>query len=148
MGLKHNTIECASKGCFAVITMHPQEEDRLRRTHETFYCPAGHSNYFPGKTKQEKRIEELEARVESHEATVGRFRDLWHDAQEQRHEALTTLKQCPLRCGWHSRKQARAYDGVEAWERGMDRIARDIIDHLADVHGVEIPAETEDWLAA
>lgn len=35
----------------------------LRESHEIFYCPSGHSQWFAGKTEKEKRIEELEKKV-------------------------------------------------------------------------------------
>jgi hypothetical protein len=38
--LTHNTLTCCHEGCYAVITLHPDDEQRLRRTHEWFYCPA------------------------------------------------------------------------------------------------------------
>ena len=61
MALNHQTISCATQACYAVITLHPDDEARLRRTGETFYCPAGHPNIlWVGKSKLEKRVDGLE----------------------------------------------------------------------------------------
>jgi hypothetical protein len=42
------TVNCAHEGCFAIITLQRDHEQRLRQTHEMFCCVAGHPNYFPG----------------------------------------------------------------------------------------------------
>jgi len=41
------TLNCAQSGCSATITLQHDHERRLRETHETFYCVAGHPNFFP-----------------------------------------------------------------------------------------------------
>lgn len=56
----HNTYACCKEGCAHVICFEPSVERRLRETHETWQCPAGHRQHFAGKTEQEKRIERLE----------------------------------------------------------------------------------------
>jgi hypothetical protein len=51
------TLECANcKMTFAITERF--EADR-RHDHKTFYCPAGHSNFYGGKTQEEKLAEEL-----------------------------------------------------------------------------------------
>lgn len=58
-------ITCAKAGCgYSPFPMDAQFEQRARRTHERFYCPAGHPLSFRGKTEEQKRIDYLERRVE------------------------------------------------------------------------------------
>lgn len=52
-----NVIECANCGLvFAVTT---DFERRRRNDHGGFYCPFGHSNYFPSKSDEEKLRDQL-----------------------------------------------------------------------------------------
>lgn len=53
-------LACAAPGCPAVIVLHRDQEQRLRRTGESFYCPAGHSQHFTGKTAEQREIERLQ----------------------------------------------------------------------------------------
>ena len=86
-------ITCAS--CGVVFGMPDHLESELRRTHKSFYCPNGHSIHFAGKTKEEKRIDELERELrDERTAAHNRFRDLL-----ERKWALDELAtHCPL-CG-------------------------------------------------
>lgn len=74
----HVEIPCARGGCANVICMTRAQEDRLRETHDSFVCLAGHSNYFPGKTKTEKRVDQLERLVEILEAQRD---EAWREAR-------------------------------------------------------------------
>lgn len=59
-----NVLHCANCGVgFAIST---EYEDKRRADRRTFYCPNGHSQWFPGKTDK-KVIEELRAQVASRE---------------------------------------------------------------------------------
>lgn len=40
--------------CGAHIALTANHERSLRESHQTFYCPNGHPQYFPGKTDAEK----------------------------------------------------------------------------------------------
>lgn len=55
------TVACAHETCGHVISFKTEVEQRLRRTHETWACPAGHRQHFSGRTDQERRISDLEA---------------------------------------------------------------------------------------
>jgi len=56
-------ITCANCGMVFAFPQHLME--KWRRTHEGFYCPSGHNNYFPGQSDVEKLQRELkEARLE------------------------------------------------------------------------------------
>jgi hypothetical protein len=65
--------------------------DMLHRTHATFYCPVGHGNYYPQKSKEEQLREELEA-----EQRHSKWLQSNRDAIERRRQAargqLTKLK--------------------------------------------------------
>jgi hypothetical protein len=114
---------CASKGCQGTIHLHHDVEAKLRRTHETFYCPAGHSNYFPGKTDEQKRIDSLER-------TRDRFRDLWEDALDERDEWKLRAKSCPFDCGYRVLRKSKP-----------ENIQYALAMHLVDEHGAGFPAE-------
>lgn len=133
--LTHRTLDCATEGCYAVITVHPNEERRLRRTHETFYCPAGHSNYFAGKTDEEKRIEELERR----EANLERWLEGAYEQSEGLRDALTavahSMQVCPLGCGWKTSRRLVGYPpSEEQIGRYFDRVGQDLVEHLVGEH--------------
>lgn len=55
-----SSFECARVGCAAIICLTPETEAARREDHKTFFCPNGHTNYFPQATATERRIRELE----------------------------------------------------------------------------------------
>lgn len=146
MSLSHATINCASQGCYAIITLHPTDEDRLRQTHERFYCPAGHSNYFPGKTKQEKRLDELERQLAAAESLRDRLvaqRDVCDDIVGELRRGLTV---CPLGCGWHTPRRLSTwsllFDSADERDarlaRFFDRVYGDLREHLIHDHNATV----------
>lgn len=42
-----------------IICLTPQQEQKLRESHESFRCPMGHTQGFYGDTKNEKEIKRL-----------------------------------------------------------------------------------------
>lgn len=59
MSVHVNCANCGIEFCL------PQAvEDKRREDHKTFYCPNGHSNYYPAATEKERRIRQLELLVE------------------------------------------------------------------------------------
>lgn len=48
------TIECASTGCGVVFALTDNYIAARRRDHATWYCPNGHSRYYPGESDIEK----------------------------------------------------------------------------------------------
>lgn len=50
----HTCITCGIQYAFPLAY-----EDELRRNHKGFYCPAGHSAYFPAETEEERLRESL-----------------------------------------------------------------------------------------
>lgn len=129
--LAHVHVNCAKQGCFAVITLHPQEERRLRDTHESFYCPAGHSNYFPGLTKEERELRDLRWKVAYLERRRG-------DALDAVMAATRALGVCPFGCGWRSRRYIRRGTAEQGYysmlRQYFDRVGRDLADHLRHEH--------------
>lgn len=97
---------CATMGCHGRVCLNEDVERRARRTHETFYCSAGHPNYFAKKTDQEVRIEQLE-----------RQRDHF---QETMREWMDEARRCP----WPGcRRHVYSHRGA-------------MIDHMQRVHGM------------
>lgn len=46
------TVNCSNCGC--VFAMSQQMNKNYQNSHEIFYCPKGHPNYYPGKSHEEK----------------------------------------------------------------------------------------------
>lgn len=123
---EHVEINCATQGCYAIITLHPADAARLRRTHETFYCPAGHHNYFAGKTDDEKRLE--------------RLRDSLDRANERSYQRtllvrhfVNAIQVCPFGCGWVGSRRLSEWNEASAG-RFLDRVGHDLSDHLQHDH--------------
>lgn len=60
---------------------------------KTFWCPAGHSQYF---TRKERREQELERKLASKERVIRRMLDQLHDANRRLEDMRK--KSCPF-CG-------------------------------------------------
>lgn len=50
-------VECAN--CGVSFGMPENWHNHFRKTHQYFYCPAGHNNYYPAKSDEEKLRDEL-----------------------------------------------------------------------------------------
>lgn len=50
-------LDCAT--CGATFAMSELLNQKKRRDHAAFYCPSGHSNYYPQQTAEEKVRDEL-----------------------------------------------------------------------------------------
>lgn len=61
MELEMQIICCAA--CGIPFALSKDKVGRLRSTHESFYCPVGHSQSFAGKTETERRLESMTARA-------------------------------------------------------------------------------------
>lgn len=133
---QHIEIACCTRGCFAIVTLHPSDEARLRRTHEVFYCPAGHPLHFAAKTDAEKEREQLERRVASADAREARLSRRWTEALEAGEFLAAGARVCPLGCGWTARRQARGLwtGDTEALGRYLDRVGGDVAEHLLHEH--------------
>lgn len=54
-----NLHECTN--CGVVYGVSEDYEDRRRQDHKSFYCPNGHSQYYPQKSREERLKAQLEA---------------------------------------------------------------------------------------
>lgn len=112
--------------------------DALRENGKTFYCPNGHPRVFREGPK-DRRIKELEGRIKTLERSIScggeRFAELW----AQREDLVGEIKACPLGCGWRARRQVPR-DPV-AMGRGLERVERDIAEHLIAEHGARPEAQ-------
>lgn len=123
---------CAAAGCQNVIRLHHATEQKLRETHESFYCPAGHSNYFPGKTDEEKKIDRLNTTIVRMEQRALRFRGLWEEALEQREDWKLQAKSCPFECGYRVVRKSKP-----------ENISIALAMHLVEAHGAVLPVAEE-----
>lgn len=55
-----NLSTCNCSVCGIVYTLPCNFMEKRMVDHERFYCPNGHSQHFPGKSKEQERIEHLE----------------------------------------------------------------------------------------
>src|SRR5688500_16343266 len=102
-------ITCAECG---VIFHIPDRLEKLRRDdHGTFYCPNGHSQYFRGKTDEEKKIESLreqiaslENRLDIERGITGDYQDFYNEAEKNRMKVMREMRKCPMGCGWRTKR--------------------------------------------
>jgi len=85
-------LDCA--GCGLVFAMTWDFEARRREDHKTYYCPAGHENYFPHKTEAEQLRERL--RIYRDQAATERRRAAAARGQRTRVLNLITKGICPV----------------------------------------------------
>ena len=122
-------LQCATAGCgyspFPVSTSFIQ---RARRTHETFHCPAGHSNYFPQKSDTEK----LSERVRHLEGQLRRYEELQAKVSQLQDLRLRSSRLCP-------------WPGCEfVASAGNDWDRRALRAHMRSSHGMPSMAEVEE----
>lgn len=60
LGVELELLTCAQKGCGISFALPSHYVDSRRADHASWYCPNGHSQWFPGKSKEEQLKEELE----------------------------------------------------------------------------------------
>ena len=66
------TIACAA--CSMDIYLSPAYVQQRRDDHQTFFCPAGHSNYFPEQSSEEKLRDRLARETHGREQAEARAR--------------------------------------------------------------------------
>ena len=113
--------QCAYKGCgHSPFPMAKKFQDRCRRTHESFFCPGGHSLSYHGESEEEKLRKEvkiLERQLE--------------DACWKRDSLLRQLHRCPwIGCSFVARP-VNDYDMRAMWS------------HLRQAHGMPTRVEHE-----
>ena len=108
------SVACAKCGVEFGLT--DAMEHARREDHAWFYCPNGHSQHFPGRTAEEKRIEELEA---SWQRTSRTLRQRDDENTNLKHE----LRRCPI-C-----------EEVVTRAQFVATIRPEVAEHLRDEHG-------------
>jgi len=118
--MNHYECACPTPGCGHIVCLPPQLEERLRRTHETFFCPAGHKMWFHGKSDLEK----------SRDSWRRQAQDAWNRIRGL-HQLLDSAREgsrhCPLECG---------YRVARVWTQ--EAIRERMAGHLVDVHGAAV----------
>lgn len=121
-------VECAN--CNMAFGLSVQFEQDRRTDHATFYCPLGHSNYFPGKSEAEKLREQLAEK----ERTLEWERSQKRYAQAEsiaRFHKLNATKAVVTKI---KKKLARVENGVcPECNRTFANVAR----HMQTQHGIE-----------
>lgn len=54
MFVDHSTITCSKEGCGISFMVPSHWSQKRREDHKTFYCPNGHSQWFPQESEEEK----------------------------------------------------------------------------------------------
>ena len=120
----HVDIVCGN--CGIEFCMPASRQQELRKTHETFYCPNGCPRHYPGKTQDEKKIEQLEDRVLT-------WQRIASDRAAERDEAREAARTCPFEtCDY---RVSRAHK--------LDSIRLKLADHLITEHNAEVILEGE-----
>ena len=135
----HVKITCCN--CGAPIMLHASHEEKLRASHDSFYCPAGHSNYFPGKTKVEKERDDLKRQLARSEQMLDDWRDRWESVYSTRSTLATAVQVCPLGCGHVGRRRLPWQPNNEDVHRFLDRVGSDLTAHLTTAHNATVKAQ-------
>ncbi len=73
--LKVDLIPCGM--CRSYIALAPSQQDDLKATHASFYCPLGHARHYPAKndaellTDEQRKVRELKAHQDELLLVVG-----------------------------------------------------------------------------
>lgn len=117
-----NHVGCARCGVVFGITR--EYEERRRADHKEFFCPAGHGNFYGGKSEAEKLRDEL-AR-EKHRAEQARA---WAEDEARRREVAN--RRAAAARGQVTRIKNRVRHGVcPCCKRTFQQLAR----HMASQH--------------
>ena len=119
--------ECGIPFCLTEGLYHARKRDG-----RSFTCPNGHhQSYRP--TEDQKRITELEQRLRNRDRRIDSLVDQYDEVYSQRESLVGVLKECIVPgCMWRSRRQI-ARDPVHMG-RGIERVRRDLIEHLTVDH--------------
>jgi hypothetical protein len=89
----HNEVQMECPDCGIAYCLPTRFQQERLQDHKSWYCPNGHSLWYPGKTTAEKKIEELERRW-------ARWREIASDRTAERDEARQAMRVCPFECGF------------------------------------------------
>ena len=100
------TLMCPTSGCgHSPFPVTLAFKKRAHRTHERFYCPAGHRQYFPG----ESDIEQLKRKLKEAKLSVAWFKD---QADRDARQADREARACPWVQCYFQGKTVRAAHGM------------------------------------
>lgn len=77
--------------CAASYAVPDDFRDSLRKSHQTFYCPNGHNQYFPAETEAENLRKRLIAEKET-SAAMNRERERLQQELNQREKKIKQMK--------------------------------------------------------
>lgn len=97
------TIICGK--CGILFAMPEKFEESRRNDHATFYCPSGHSRYFPGKSEEEK----LKRQLQQERARADRAEE---DAEHQRKYGNVAMRRLRAQKGVTTKLKKRVANGV------------------------------------
>lgn len=98
--------------------------ERRKRDHETFYCPAGHPNYFPQKSDLQLAREERDrARAEAEQQKA--------EAERQARRAVSAEQSRRVTKGHLTRIRRRVAAGCCPW---CNRTFQNLADHVKSKH--------------
>jgi hypothetical protein len=128
-------VSCAQRGCYATINLSPKGYGRLKRTGERFFCPAGHSNYFAGKTDEQKEIDRLTRDLDHTERDLTR-------AENQRDTAIELVRRCPI-CLKTPGRHIQVHRNPWRYEDDLANVRDWMAEHVRTEHMAEVRAEVE-----
>lgn len=105
LGVKFVVETCCRQGCGVTFAIPEDYRTILRRTHQVFYCPSGHDQYYPGESdveKEQRLRKEAEQRILAAQARTN----------EARHEAEVLKRQVAVQKELTTRIKNRANRGV------------------------------------
>lgn len=133
-------IACAK--CGVTFGLDAEFEERHRENHASFYCPNGHSNYFPGKTAMEKRVEQAEADAKRAKADAEWNRQRRESAE--REAKIQTHRARALK-GAQTKLKKRIASGVcPCCQRSFDNLHRHMTTKHPKYGAASVPQEKND----
>lgn len=124
-------VSCGAQGCNIIFGLERNHYDRLHRSHETFFCPAGHRRCWPGESDIE-RAERLKREADQN-AAYWRDRSIAERADAKRSERRVLAYQ-----GHLGKLRKRIANGVcPCCKRTFSNVARHIANQHPDFGGAE-----------
>jgi hypothetical protein len=118
-------VACVEKGCGHTVCMTPATNGELRRTHDWFYCPAGHPMRYTGPTAVEEERDDLRKRLDHAQQRLSEWRGYYHRELVEQKRLRRLSRTCPLCDEVMPRTRARLYR------------------HLQEVHNAQVDVEVE-----
>lgn len=120
--LRH--IHCCRSDCNVLFGLNADYDEAKRRDHSSFYCPNGHSQHFPGESKEERLRREL------HNTTLEKERAERNARVERERREAVERSEAATR-GYLTRIKNRVAAGVcPCCTRSFKQLAR----HMASQH--------------